>query len=210
MELDPHSDPIEAVKTTDKNDEKEKSGHLWSDASMVPYKDKGRSGENRGKNRNKSGGSEPIKGTLVVIGFPTLKAKGTVNIQGVGDTASGTWYVKSTHHSWSKGKGYITKAELVRGRSGKGDSGGRSPLVMYADIWADNKVYVGSRKDAASPQHTFTFGEGKDVVSFKYHCKPQMSKSAGEKDKGRGRGVNLWEKNKDYAVGPAEKKDGGK
>jgi hypothetical protein len=56
---------------------------------------------------------------------------------------------------------------------------------------------------------TFTFGAGEDVVSFKYHCKPQLSKSAGEKGKGRGKGIDLWENNKPYSVGPAEKSSGG-
>ena len=203
MELDPGYDPMDLIKENETK--KESGGHLWSDASKIPERDKGRSGQNRGENRNKSGGSEPIKGELVVVGYPTLRAKTTVEIQGVGPAASGTWYVKSTRHSWQKNKGYITHASLVRGQVGGSGTGGRSPLVFYADIWDQNRCYFGPRKDNDPPQMTFTFGAGEDVVSFRYHCKPQLSKSAGEKGKGRGKGIDLWDYNKPYSVGPAEK-----
>jgi len=54
--------------------------------------------------------------SLVLRGYPMLKAKTTLEITGVG-RGSGVWYCKRVVQQWTVDYGYITNAILTRGES---------------------------------------------------------------------------------------------
>jgi hypothetical protein len=176
----------------DRND-----GNSWSSAEKVPENMDGLD-ENRGKNHNNHHGGEPITADLELKGYPRLKGKTIIEVTGVGSKASGSYYGKQVSHSWNDSNGLRTKAKLIRGGSGKGGAGGEPPVVMYADIWRKNMVYYGPRKISGGPSASFEFGKGDYVIDFKYKCKPQSQRGAGEPGKGKGRGIDLRDEAKAF------------
>jgi hypothetical protein len=175
-------------------------GHTHSSASRWSGDGKGGGRDkNRGKNHDGQKGQEPVTGKLELRGFPTLRAKATVTILGVGPAASGTYYVKKVTHSWKENQGYKTVADLTRGGTGKGGVGGTSPMVMYSDIWKKGSMYVGPRKTNDSPQTTFTYGDGTHLINFEMHIKPQPQRGGGEPKKpSKGMGIDLRKKLEAY------------
>jgi phage protein D len=73
--------------------------------------------------------------SIVLRGYPMLKAKTTLEITGVGK-GSGVWYCKRVVQQWSVDHGYITNAVLTRGEGGGGGgsggntSGGTTPINL--------------------------------------------------------------------------------
>ena len=184
-------------------------GHTFSSASKWSGDGEGgKRDKNRGKNHGGQQNQDPITAKLELKGYPLLKAKTTVEIQGVGPAASGTYYVKKVTHTWKQGENYKTVAELSRGGTGGKGVGGTPPIVMYADIWKKGSVYVGARKTGDSPQTTFIFGEGKHVVSFEMTVKPQKNRGGGEPKKGgKGEGIDLRKKLAAYTEDGGEDSD---
>jgi phage protein D len=76
--------------------------------------------------KNASGAANGGKETasLVLRGYPLLKAKTTLEITGVGK-GSGIWYCKTVIHQWDVNHGYLTNAQLMKGEGG--DGGGDTP-----------------------------------------------------------------------------------
>lgn len=74
--------------------------------------------------KNASGAANAGKetATLVLRGYPLLKAKTTIEITGVGK-GSGVWYCKTVVQQWDVSHGYLTNVQLTKGEGG-GDSGG--------------------------------------------------------------------------------------
>lgn len=140
---------------------------------------------------NRRAASVSITGKLALVGVPQLQAKKCVSIQGVGPEASGKWYCRSVEHSWSANGGYRTSCSLLRGGVGK-NAGGKDwqPVVMYAEIYEKNQVYVGPRKIDGDSQATFTYGQGQEVTHFSWSINTQNNRSGGEKGKRRGLYIN--------------------
>jgi hypothetical protein len=176
-------------------------GHSFSSAHP-------KNAKNRAGNHANNHSQEPVTGSLTLKGFPTLRAKTTVKIMGVGEEASGTYYVKKCTHTWRIGQGYQTKAELSRAGTGKGGVGDSPPNVMYANIWKQGDFYLGPRKQDDEAQVTFTYGEGRHLIDFTFHVKPQQQKHGGE-GKSEGRGIDLEKKAKAFAKQNTENLDGG-
>ena len=196
------SDPSSPVASDEGKEAKAPAkGHQFSSHERNPTKGKGRD-NNRSKNDHGKHGGEPITGTLELTGYPSLRAKGTVTILGVGSKASGTYYVKKCHHHWALGKGFTTKADLVRGGSGKGDAGSNPPMVGYSDIWNKGTIYLGPRKLDGESQGTFTYGQGQDTMSFKYKCAPQKNRHGAEKA-GEGHGIDPRARHKTFITNQA-------
>lgn len=61
--------------------------------------------------------------SIVLRGYPLLKGKSTLEITGVGK-GSGKWYCKTVIQEWDVTHGYLTKAELTKGKGGDGGGGG--------------------------------------------------------------------------------------
>lgn len=155
---------------------------------------------NRAANNCNSAGSEPVTGTLDLKGFPTLRGKKTVQVLGVGQEASGTYYVKAVTHAWKPGQGYRTRAELIRGGTGSGGAGGGQPMVTYADIWQQGMMFMGTRAVDGEPQATFTYGEGKHLIGFELDVHPQPQRHGGEPNEGEGEGLDQMKKFEPYVV----------
>lgn len=75
------------------------------------------------RNASAAAGAGKETASIALIGYPSLKGKGTIEITGVGK-GSGKWYCKTVVHTWDTEHGYITTAELTRGDGG--DGGGES------------------------------------------------------------------------------------
>jgi hypothetical protein len=148
----------------------------------------GEADKNRGKNHGGRQSQDQVKGKLVLKGFPALRAKRTVTVLGVGPEASGEYYVKKCTHSWKPGQGYLTSAELSRGGTGPGGVGGSPPMVMYADIWKKDTMYLGTRQTNAGAQCIFTYGEGRHLIEFEMKVAPQENRGGGEGGGGGGGG----------------------
>lgn len=71
--------------------------------------------------------------SIVLRGYPMLKAKTTLEITGVGK-GSGVWYCKRVVQQWTVDHGYITNAVLTKGEGGGGGSentsGGTSSINL--------------------------------------------------------------------------------
>jgi phage protein D len=68
--------------------------------------------------------------SIILRGYPMLKAKTTLEITGVGK-GSGIWYCKRVVQHWTVDNGYVTQAALTRGKGGGGNSsGGQTPINM--------------------------------------------------------------------------------
>lgn len=71
--------------------------------------------------------------SIVLRGYPMLKAKTTLEITGVGK-GSGVWYCKRVVQQWTVDHGYITNAVLTRGEGGGGggsnNQGGNSSINL--------------------------------------------------------------------------------
>jgi hypothetical protein len=78
---------------------------------------------NKLKNAEASANSGTETATMMLRGYPSLKAKGTVEVTGVGK-GSGIWYCKTVVQEWQVDKGYITNVTMTKG--GGGGSGGNS------------------------------------------------------------------------------------
>lgn len=75
-------------------------------------------------NAGKAAGNCKETAVLVLRGYPLLKAKTTVEITGVGK-GTGVWYCKTVVQQWHVEHGYITNAQLMKGKGGgEGDGGG--------------------------------------------------------------------------------------
>lgn len=179
---------------------KKDQGYSFSSASKWPGDGKGgKRDKNRGENHKGQQNQDPISAKLDLKGYPSLKAKGTVTILGVGDSASGEYYVKKVTHRWKPGDGYKTEAELSRGGTGGKEVGGDPPVVMHANIWKKGEMFVGKRKSMESSQATFTFGDGDCVIGFEMTVKPQKNRAGGEPKKGgKGEGIDLRKKLSSY------------
>jgi hypothetical protein len=77
--------------------------------------------------KNASGAAAATKetATLVLRGYPLLKAKTTLEITGVG-AGAGIWYCKTVIQQWHVEHGYLTNAQLIKGEGG-GDGGQSDP-----------------------------------------------------------------------------------
>ena len=80
---------------------------------------------NRVGNDHGQAAGEPVKGLLIMVGLPWIRAKQNVEILNVGPVASGTYYVAKAAHKWSKGDGYVCECDLIRSGTGKGGCGRR-------------------------------------------------------------------------------------
>jgi len=189
-------------------DAKRDQAQLYSSAERVPEEGEGRDA-NRGENHQNAAQQAPITAKLVLRGFPSLRAKTTVDIAGAGSKASGTYYVKKATHNMSGQSGYLTHADLVRGGSGPGSVGGDPPMVMYADIWERGKMYLGPRKTDDSPQATFDIRDSRHVVSFEYKVAPQSQRHGGEPKDSEGEGIDLREKGEAYITKKLKGESGG-
>lgn len=78
--------------------------------------------ENALKNASGAANGGKETATLVLRGYPLLKAKTTLEITGVG-SGSGVWYCKTVVQQWNVEHGYITNAQLMRGGGGEGEGG---------------------------------------------------------------------------------------
>lgn len=136
--------------------------------------DKNRMGNDINQNQG-----EPVTGSLELVGYPWLKAKGCIDVLNVGDKASGTYYVKSVRHKWDPSSGYRTHASLIRSGYGKGGAGQAEPIVYYADIYKKDSIYIGPRKIYSSPQDQFTYGVGGPLISFEMSTKIQSQRGGG-------------------------------
>jgi hypothetical protein len=185
------------------SDMQKDKGHTFSSASRWAGDGKGgKRDENRSGNHGGQQNQDPVTAKLELKGYPLLKAKGTVTILGVGEAASGDYYVKKVTHKWKPGDGYKTEAELSRGGTGGKGVGGTPPIVMYADIWKKGTMYVGPRKTTDPAQTVFTFGEGKHLIGFEMTVKPQKNRGGGEPKKGgKGEGIDLRKKLASYTEG---------
>lgn len=185
---------------------KKNQGLTFSSAERLAKK-KGQDG-NRGKNQANQHGSKPVTAKLKLKGFPTLRAKATVEMLDFGEKYSGTYYVDKAIHSWELGRGYYTEADLSRGGVGKGGVGGKAPMVFYADIWKKGSAYLGPRKIDGEPQATFRDQEGKHLVDFEVHVKPQSQRHGGEPKKAKGKGLDLYNKLEAFETGTESKSAG--
>ena len=190
----------EGTSNIEGSDMKRDAGFTFSSASRLPGNGKaGSRDKNRGQNHKGQQEQAPITAKLELKGFPALRAKTTVAIEGVGPKASGTYYVKQVKHSWKPGRGYRTEADLQRGGTGQGGVGGTTPLVMYCDIWTEGQVYIGPRKINENPQATFKYGDSIHVINFEYTLKPQPNRAGGERNKpSKGAGIDLRKRLEPY------------
>ena len=78
------------------------------------------------KNAAAAAGGSKEKATLVLRGYPGLKAKTTLEITGVG-AGSGVWYCKRVVQHWHVNHGYITNVAMTRGGGGSSGKGGSNP-----------------------------------------------------------------------------------
>ena len=76
------------------------------------------------KNASSAANAGTETASLVLRGYPLLKAKTTIEITGVGK-GSGIWYCKTVVQQWHVDHGYITNVQLIKGKGG-GNSGGGS------------------------------------------------------------------------------------
>ena len=142
--------------------------------------------KNKLTNTNNRAKSNTITADMRLRGYPLLKAKQNVDIQGVGSFASGSWYVQTVNHSWDKNSGYVTHATMIRG--GLGKEGGKSTppaAVVYADIYKKDSIYAGLRKVDGGAQATFTFGDGTYLKSFTWTVNIQDNRNSGNSVQGK-------------------------
>ncbi|MBP3848440.1 MAG: hypothetical protein J6D22_01710, partial [Pyramidobacter sp.] len=99
-------------------------------------------------------GRKAIKATAVTVGIPTLTAKSTVTIEGIGKKFSGRWRITKVRHSITA-SGYLCSLELTKGdintanKGGKKQSGGQgkaAPLGQNAEAGKKNYVEVDVKK----------------------------------------------------------------
>jgi len=163
-------------------------GLARSGAGNIPFhqKDGERLDEGREYNDHQAAEGEPVTARLEIIGEPGLRAKATVQILGVGPVSSGNYYAKKVEQRWTPGDGYHTEADLIRSGTGKGENKGQ-PLVQYAEIYDNNKIYMGPRKVDQTPQRSFTYnyGKGKPVIGFWLSVNPQDRRGGGESGQGQ-------------------------
>jgi hypothetical protein len=74
-------------------------------------------------NAGKAAGNCKETAVLVLRGYPLLKAKTTVEVTGVGK-GSGVWYCKTVVQQWHVEHGYLTNAQLMKGKGGGGGGQG--------------------------------------------------------------------------------------
>jgi phage protein D len=77
---------------------------------------------NKLKNAAASAQAGKETATMMLRGYPLLKAKATVEITGVGK-GSGVWYCKTVVQEWSVDHGYTTNVSMTKGKGGGGSSG---------------------------------------------------------------------------------------
>jgi phage protein D len=180
-------------------------GNRISSATRIPEKGKNRD-KNRVANQANQAGGEPVTGELALKWFPQLKAKRCIAITGAAPDDCGTWYVRTVTHSWRPGSGFLTRAKLIRGGTGKGSAAGSAPNVMYAEIYSPGTIYCGPRKIDGKPETVFNVKEDRNLILFKSVVNPQPQRHAGEPGKGKAAGIDPWNKNKPYDEAAAKKK----
>ena len=149
-------------------------------------------GDIRINNRRNRAGTTTIVGFLEVVGQPMLQAKKCLTVQNVGPEASGKWYVKRLVQEWDVGHGYRTISNLLRPTLGQDGKAIDQPVVLYADIYKKDTVYVGCRKINSESQATFTYGTGENVMHFWWGIKLQRGRGGGEIAKAKGWAINNW------------------
>ena len=123
-----------------------------------------------------------FRAILETLGVPSLKGKTVVRVENVGED-SGNWYVKGVCHSWSVGRGYTTRCDLLVPTQ----NGDKPPKVCYAKIYEKDSIYVGPRKDDQGPSHTFVYGrDDKRIINFKATESLPEAKAAGEAGEDKG------------------------
>jgi hypothetical protein len=139
--------------------------------------------KNFGSQVTDSGASTTIRGTALLIGVPNTKAKKGITINNVGGHFSGKWYVRGVSHTWSVGRGYHTRCELLRSSLGEDGEKGDQPIIQSANIYSSGgkEMYVGPREIDAGSQATYTFGQNEHLlVDFKGTISTQAGVEAGE------------------------------
>ena len=82
------------------------------------------------KNALAAAGPGKEQASLILRGYPMLKAKTTLEITGVGK-GSGIWYCKRVVQHWTVENGYVTQAVLTKGEGGGGGNNtpeGQTPI----------------------------------------------------------------------------------
>jgi len=145
--------------------------------------------------RNRAGATT-ITGRLRLVGQARLQAKKCLTITNVGEAASGKWYIRKLTQEWGVNHGYTTHCALLRPTLGMDGRGMAQPVVLYADIYKQDTVYVGCRKIDAESQATYVYGQpeqdasGGTVIDFSWATKLSKGRGAGEMVKARGFALN--------------------
>lgn len=71
---------------------------------------------NKANKKHKGDKLKELKATVVIEGNPSIKADSVIEIKGVSDIHSGSWYVEKATHSITK-SGYATTLELAKNAS---------------------------------------------------------------------------------------------
>jgi phage protein D len=77
---------------------------------------------NKLKNAAASAQAGKETASMMLRGYPLLKAKATVEVTGVGK-GSGVWYCKTVIQEWNVEHGYITNVSMTKGSGGGGGGG---------------------------------------------------------------------------------------
>ena len=110
-------------------------------------------------NAQKRAASKIITAHLSLAGT-ALRGQQNVTLAHAGPVSSGVWYVKDSTISGGD-KGLRCVASLMRGAITETNQGtGATPVVMYADIYLPDTIYMGPRKVNSPSQATLTFGVG--------------------------------------------------
>jgi len=150
--------------------------------------------ENKAKNTQNKAKSNTITAQMRLIGVPVLKAKKMLTVTGLGEEASGEWYVKTVSHNWNPRSGYNTSVTMLRKDT---KQGGGDPVIYYAEIYKKDTLFMGPRQYGKENQGSFTFGDGQHIQSFSWTYNDQATKAAGKGVKGKA--VNI-RKPKKYLI----------
>ena len=90
--------------------------------------------DNRLKNATAEAKSKEETAVIILRGYPLLKGKSCIEVTGVGK-GSGKWYCKTVVQSWHVDHGYMTRAQLTKGKGGGGGSdAGNTPVEPPPNI----------------------------------------------------------------------------
>jgi hypothetical protein len=146
-----------------------KSGTSKNQINASGVNPAGGNDNNRLGNAQNRAKSKVITASVYLVGA-ALRGQQTADFMNVGSFANGQWYVQDSHISGGKGKGLECTAKLMRGATKESkECGVACPVVMYADIYKKDKIYVGPRKGNSKSQGTFIYGQGDLVKSFNFN-----------------------------------------